>query len=453
MKLLHDQFKCKAESFQWDEKRLLHKIDRYWVICIRSDKVTSMLERTHDDSEHFFSKIVLKKLQYWVFWSEMIRDVHKYLLRCIHCMRFFNALLKKPLKLIIVMQSFFIIRFNHIEPLSRTDRENTHIMIIVNYFIRFSWVRVMNSVVTSQAVKFLQWFFLQFVISIAAHSDWAVIFISSNFRKFMTTYRVIHTFAASDTHRLTEMIEQINLIIEKVMCKYDDQSVSEADSEQEIKKVTVNWDQLLLKIMHAVNSHHIEHLRYTLNEILYEASSEELLDKESIYASEEREGITLLITSEELNIMKSENMTTSVINFMKWRENQQHKVHNNSVEEKIRMKKRYDHSVFDQHLKIEDMIMLWITQSAVWNQREHKLSTQWDRSFCIIQYDGEHRTTYTLRYLNSERIVRKSSMRIEPTYHRDRLQKFVSQKDHLISSSEGSLSEREAMLKDPSHRN
>lgn len=191
----------------------------------------------------------------------------------------------------------------------------------------------------------------------------------------MKTHEMIHTFAASDTHRLTEMMKWTNLIVEKIMCKYEDQSAFSANSEQKVKKITKNWDQLLFKVMHTVNHWHIKHLEYTLSEILYRALPEELLNKETLYTLEKKEGITSLITSEELNTINSDDMTVSVTNFMRWRKNKHYRVQKSNIQEKKWMKEKYDHSVFNQHLKVRNLVMLWRTEIIMRAHREQKMLT------------------------------------------------------------------------------
>jgi RNase H-like domain found in reverse transcriptase/Integrase zinc binding domain len=147
----------KALSYQLTETGLLWKErNGSMAKCILKEEVPATLKHFHDGCGHFASAITLDRTIGQVYWPQRTRDIEDWCGTCKACQRLGPRRKSTTLKPIIKFEPLAMMGLDFLGPISpRCKRTGAKYMLIaVDYFTRYTWIRPFRSADGKAVISF-----------------------------------------------------------------------------------------------------------------------------------------------------------------------------------------------------------------------------------------------------------------------------------------------------------
>ncbi|CAH0014489.1 unnamed protein product [Clonostachys rhizophaga] len=250
------RIRAKAQSYRIKDERLWKNIRGKWLRCLLDDEIAQALYDAHDEMGHFHPEITRRHLVRTVWWPGMTTDVVDYYNGCLVCARHASAKTKAPDQPLRVDAPFQLLGCDHIGPFPVTLRHHKYILVIVDYFSRYTWLIPCKSVSADDSVAALeQWFCWVPELPMVIYLDPESGFRSAKFVNAARRRHVEVVHSPSTSHKSTGMAEVTVKISQQILGK--------------IAGGLLAWDDNLAAVMSSINKRHIRSLGFSPSEILY----------------------------------------------------------------------------------------------------------------------------------------------------------------------------------------
>ena len=218
---------------------LLHRLEDLWMITIIREEILSILTDTHDRMRHFFLKIILKKLRYWVYWPKIAEDVKDYIKGYIACVKWAHGQRSQPLKLITAMKSFNPLSINFIELFNIIKAKNQYVFNIVDYFFRFMISTSLSSASVREIIMLLRMTFSRFSRSAAIYLNIRTHFNNKVMKNYCEKAEIMMIFTPAARHKFMGIIERLSEILQQAF--------------KRIMSLMLKWDEALSHCLLGIN--------------------------------------------------------------------------------------------------------------------------------------------------------------------------------------------------------
>ena len=356
---------------------------------------------THDEDDHWAKTTTLIKFRDMTYWSHQIKNVKRYIDKCLICARHESATRFQLLNSIHVFQSFQLADLNFIDALSKTLKRNSFILHFMNYFSRFSVVVTTSTANVEDVISTLKHIFNAYQKSMKIYCDESQHFFNEELKKWLKSQRIKLTLSFFESSQNTELIENENKFLKAILRK---------DSNKE-------WNLILNRFTNKLNSWIIEHLELFSTDILMKfRSSVFVVDSTLLTLSNQ-------FSAEEVLYQLNQSLVhRKVIRiYFIYRAQIYDRIRQLFKKQKKKEVEKFNKKI-TKHIvhKIESLVMLY--------QKKHtKLTFKWRDFFQIFEYEDTHQISFVLIQLN-DRKIRK-------TFHENHLKEFKSRTEYLSNSS------------------
>lgn len=206
-----------------------------WQIC----------KMNHDDIGHVGYEKTLDRMKSRYWFSKMSRFVKKYVGSCIEC-----AYAKKTATtregllhpIIKVAIPFHTVHIDHIGPFVKSKRGNTHILVVVDSFTKFVFIKAVRNTKTLSVIKVLEDIFDTFRSPERLVSDRGSCFTAHSFKRFCLDRGIKHILNAVASPRANGQVERYN------------RTILDSLTAQNLKDGEKDWDNKLGKIQWGLNN-------------------------------------------------------------------------------------------------------------------------------------------------------------------------------------------------------
>lgn len=174
-----------------------------WQIC----------RLNHDDIGHFAFEKSYERIRKTYWFPKMKRFIKKYIKACLNC--FFhkddsNAKqgLLHPIEK--VPSPFHTLHIDHLGPFVKTKNNNTHILVVVDSFTKYCFIKPVKDTKTKNVIKVLNDIFYMFRIPNRIISDRGSSFTSNDFKQFCSDKNIKLVLNAVASPRSNGQVERYN---------------------------------------------------------------------------------------------------------------------------------------------------------------------------------------------------------------------------------------------------
>lgn len=196
-----------------------------WKIVIPKAQRKALLKEAHDNptSGHMGVYKTYHRLAEKYFWPKMKSDVSKYVRNCVEC-NTCKPDLKKPAGLMVaqpkVQQPFEMISMDLMGPLPRSMKGKQYILVVTDYFTKYSLIYSLKDAKTPAIVKLLEEeVFLVYGVPRLLLCDNGPQFISRAFQQLTREYQVKIRFN-SNYHPQANPTERVNRTLKSMLAMY-----------------------------------------------------------------------------------------------------------------------------------------------------------------------------------------------------------------------------------------
>ena len=248
------------EIWLWITWRELH------LLCVSETKIVTVLQKTHNYSDHWEKKNIILKLKRLVYWSSQSTDVKKYIQRCLSCVWHYSAQQFQLLHSIVTYHPFQLMIMNFIRPLQRSiSVSQKYILHIMNYFSWYSVTYFSQIADASDIIKTLNDLFHHFSKSDIFYIDRDQHFENQLMKDYFKEQEIFLKFELSRASKVFRLIEHDNCILENVL--------------QRTASLSRMWVETLIKTTQKVNIQIILHLHHFFTQILFSILPKSLLTR------------------------------------------------------------------------------------------------------------------------------------------------------------------------------
>ena len=399
-------FKRKINKYRWNEisGRLLHQNNDKWNICITKKEVTSLLQESHDEADHFSSNIILNRIKNQVFWPFMTSDIRSYIQECLSCAQWITADRHVPLSPIQTYQFYDLFDIDFMNLSTPSKHEFKNICNMIDYFSSdlFSYP-TMNTKISDVKQSLEYHKSSDHPLPAAIYWDANIAFRSNEMQKMLDELDIICIIAPSQSHKSLRMIERDNRTLRTTMNKMTLPDENVIDT--------------LRKVASTCNERYVKHLNYTPNQILHDI---ELRDSVVVRS------VKTTMLSDKIVLSTVEEMLPYVWNHMTRREQIHQDVIQRTRKSKQRMKARYDKEI-NIKMFISDQYVFLLNTNSIFA----KNTFRWREPFVIANKANEHNSNYKLLKMNDNRASNQ--------FHDDHLRSFFAREKYLRSLNEQNL--------------
>lgn len=199
----------------------------------------------HDDIGHVGFEKTLERLKKNYWFAKMNRFVKKYVGACIEC-----AYAKKSSNnregllhpIPKVADPFHTLHVDHLGPFVKSKRGHTHILVVVDSFTKFAFIKPVRNTNTQNVIKVLEDIFFTFKTPERLISDRGSCFTSHNFRRFCLDKGIKHILNAVSSPRSNGQVERYN------------RTILDSLTAQNLRDCERDWDNKLGKIQWGLNN-------------------------------------------------------------------------------------------------------------------------------------------------------------------------------------------------------
>lgn len=214
------------------------KSDLRWVVPTGAR--WQLCRLNHDDIGHLGVEKTLDRLRKTYWFPKMARFVKKYVGACIECAYSKKTSSKEgELHPITKVESpFHTVHIDHLGPFVRSKRGNAYILVIVDAFTKFVFVRPVRNTKSLVAIRVLEDIFYTFRIPDRIISDRGTCFTSHAFRKFCLDKGIKHVLNAVASPRSNGQVERYNRTI---LASLTAQNLNDNETHWDEKVGKIQW--------------------------------------------------------------------------------------------------------------------------------------------------------------------------------------------------------------------
>lgn len=202
-----------------------------WQLC----------QLNHDDIGHFGVEKTLERIKKSYWFPKMSRFIKKYVQACVQC-----AYAKKSSHaaegLLHTIEKievpFHTVHIDHLGPFVRSTRGNTHLLVIVEAFTKFVFIKAVRNTNTQNAIRALEDVFYTFRFPDRIISDRGSCFTSHTFRRFCLDKGIKHVLNAVSSPRSNGQVERYN---RSILDSLTAQNLSDNEKVWDEKIGAVQW--------------------------------------------------------------------------------------------------------------------------------------------------------------------------------------------------------------------
>lgn len=205
-----------------------------WQVC----------RMNHDDIGHVGSEKTLERMKKHYWFPKMSRFVKKYVASCIDCTyakkTATNEGLLHPIPKVEI--PFHTLHTDHLGPFVRSKGGNTHILVTVDSFTKFVFIKPVKNTKTQNVIKALGDIFDTFRNPDRIISDRGSCFTAHAFKRFCLDRGIKHVLNAVASPRSNGQVERYN------------RTILDSLTAQNIRDDEKNWDKHLGRIQWGLNN-------------------------------------------------------------------------------------------------------------------------------------------------------------------------------------------------------
>lgn len=217
-----------------------------------------VVRAAHDDMGHFGVEKTLNNLCKHYWFPRMRHYVEKYISCCVPCIfskkpsgkkeGFLHPIPKKP-------EPFDRLHIDHYGPLPKSSKGNVHIIVVVEAFTKFTFLKPVKSTNTKYVINFLEEIFALYGNPRILVSDQGSAFTSHKFQVFCKQNQIKHVLNAVATPRANGQVERFNRTLKSAL-------LTMCTNEEK-------WDSLLSQIQFSINNVKSSSTGHTASELLH----------------------------------------------------------------------------------------------------------------------------------------------------------------------------------------
>lgn len=193
--------------------RVTEKGDR-WVVP--KGVRWQIVKQNHDDIGHFSVDKTVEKVESMYWFPKLRRFVKRYVSSCLECAYSKSAGGKQagflhPIHKVEV--PFDTVHIDHVGPFIRSTKGNMFILVMIDAFTRYIYLKPVRNTKTSTSIKVLREYFGIFGAPRRLISDRGTSFTSHGFKDFINEKGIKHILNAVATPRANGQVERYNKII------------------------------------------------------------------------------------------------------------------------------------------------------------------------------------------------------------------------------------------------
>lgn len=219
-----------------------------------------VVKQNHDDIGHFATDKTLEKVKATYWFPKMRVFVEKYVKSCLECAYSKASGGKKPGFLHPIEKvdtPFDTVHIDHVGPFVRSSRGNIHILVIIDAYTRYIYLKAVRNTKSHTSIKVLREYFGIFGVPRRIISDRGTSFTSISFKRFMEDKGIKHVLNAVATPRANGQVERYNKVIVDALTT---KSVGTSDNK---------WDDHLPDVQWGVNNTFNKGIGRTPSEALF----------------------------------------------------------------------------------------------------------------------------------------------------------------------------------------
>lgn len=339
----------------------------------------------HDDIGHFGVEKTLERIKSAYWFPKMSKFVKKYVEACIEC-----AYSKKTSSnegylhtISKVEVPFHTVHIDHLGPFVRSKRGNCYILVLVDAFTKFTFIKPVRNTKSLVAIRVLDEIFCTFRVPDRIISDRGTCFTSHAFRRFCLDIGTKHVLNAVASPRSNGQVERYN------------RTILASLTAQNLNHNEKDWDDKLGKIQWGINN--------TVNKTTGKRASEIMFG--NCMNSE---------VDPRLNVVRQEKGEDSLV---KIREDVKDKID----EEQVKQKERYDKSRRPARVYSEGELVKISNTNFKNDGKSKKLLPQYTGPYRVISVLGNDRyRIVAIPGLSSSKHKRKTTVaadRMQPWVH------------------------------------
>lgn len=215
-----------------------------WKTCVPKDMRGNILVEEHDDAMHLGTDKTIARVKKKYYWPNLAKDVRSYIRKCSVCheSKPANQSQHPPVgSPRLSTKPFQIIAIDFIQSLPRSKTGNSHLLVVMDNFSKFSLLFPVRKISASQVCEILEnkWF-RRYSTPEIIMSDNASTFLSTHFKDLLQKFNVQH-WTNPRHHSQSNPVERLNRTINACIRTY-------ARTNQKL------WDTRVPEIEYAINT-------------------------------------------------------------------------------------------------------------------------------------------------------------------------------------------------------
>lgn len=194
-----------------------------WKMVPKSSEIPGVLTDSHDSCLHPGYERTLARIRQRYYWPKMAGEIRAYVQQCGTCKEVKPA--SRPLapemgRMRIASRPWQIISADYIGPLPRSRRGNQHILVVTDYFSKWTLIQPVRSVSSSTLCSILkeQWILRNSTPEVII-TDNGSSFISREFKELLNQFHIKH-WLNSRYHSQANPVERVNRTINAAIRTY-----------------------------------------------------------------------------------------------------------------------------------------------------------------------------------------------------------------------------------------
>jgi len=211
-----------SEKFSLVNGLVYRKQDVNLKFAVPESMVVSVLRAHHDDSGHVGKEKTYQSISQNYWFPAMRKRVYDYVDNCFKCImsndspnRFEKELHLYPSST-VPMHSIHI---DHFDPLQETEQRFRHILVVVDAFTRFTWLRAVKSTTSKESIEHLRNIFSEYGNPSTIVSDRGTVFTSKEFEAFISETLINHRLVAVAAPWANGLVERVNRFLKNLLTK------------------------------------------------------------------------------------------------------------------------------------------------------------------------------------------------------------------------------------------
>jgi len=220
--------------------------------------VFNVLRAHHDDAGHCGKEKTYQSIirNYW--FPTMRKRVYDYVDNCFKCImsndstnRFEKELSLYPLPTVPMN----IIHIDHFGPLQETEQRYKHVLVIVDSFTRFTWLRAVKSTTSRETIEHLRNIFSEYGNPTTIVIDRGTAFTSKEFALFISQTLIKHRLVAVAAPWANGLVERVNRFLKSLLTKLSDSPIE--------------WKNKLAEAQYIINNTYHSTIKSTPSKLMF----------------------------------------------------------------------------------------------------------------------------------------------------------------------------------------